>query len=110
MKKWILAERGNTFLSLSPLRPPWEHLGGPGLPDAPQMSSRWLPDASRWHPDDSPQPSDGSQFPPYLRCVADALAAAACKKKPDVFFEVSKMSVKKVVRRCQNRVQKRCKS
>ena len=29
MKILILAERCNTFLSLRPLRPPWEHLGSP---------------------------------------------------------------------------------
>ena len=33
MKNWILAQRGNTFLTLSPLRPPLEHLGDPGLPE-----------------------------------------------------------------------------
>ena len=34
MEKWILAERCNTFLSPSPLRPPWRRLGSPDLPDA----------------------------------------------------------------------------
>ena len=38
----ILAERCNTFLSLRPLRPLWGHLGSQGLPDASQMTAKFL--------------------------------------------------------------------
>jgi len=77
MKKWIIAERGNTFLSLSPLRPPWEHLGA----QASQMPPRCIPDGSQMLPDGtqmvplSPQMvprwlQDVSQIAP--RCLPDA--------------------------------------
>ena len=67
---WILAERGNTFWRLRPLRPPWGHLGSPCLPeclpDASQMSPRCL----QMLPDASQMPPDASQMPP--RCLPDA--------------------------------------
>ena len=70
----ILAERGNTFLSLRPLRSPWGHSESPGLPDASQMP-----------PDDSQMPPrclpNDSQFPPSPGGVADSLPPGAQTKK-----------------------------
>jgi hypothetical protein len=38
-----------------------------------------------------PSPSDASQFPPYLRCVQDALGESPQPFQPSCFFEVWKM-------------------
>ena len=73
MKMLIIAERHTTFWSLRHLRPPWGHLGSPGLPDASQMPPRCLPDASRclqMPPDASRCLPDASQMPPDAsRCL-----------------------------------------
>ena len=58
------------FLMPQTLKPPWGHLGSPGLPDASQMLPRCLPDASRCLPDASSSPltCDVSQVPLSKSC------------------------------------------
>ena len=64
----ILVESGTTFWNLRPLRPPWGHLGSPGLPDGSQMPPRCLQMPPRCFQMMLP---DASQIQMFPRCVPD---------------------------------------
>ena len=75
---FILAERGNTFWRLRPLRPPWGHIWSPCLPDASQIPTRYIPDVSKIPPSCLPDASkmssrDASRYfqmlPSASRCL-----------------------------------------